>query len=166
VPVVVNRQPLWRTSTFSPFAGRAAPAPISEARRPIVDAAPAKSGKSFCRAWEKIGRALWLGHGNRPQGVWLICAGAADNDRRSQPAFARRVVLKTRSRFLRKSPPRFLAQVDFPPLGGKNRRSTRPKGQGNLIGLFHQPRIVIADTALLKTLAATRALCAGYAEVV
>ena len=35
----------------------------------------------------------------------------------------------------------------------------------NLIGLFHQPRIVIADTALLATLP-RRELLAGYAEVV
>jgi 3-dehydroquinate synthase len=34
----------------------------------------------------------------------------------------------------------------------------------NLIGLFHQPRIVIADTALLDTLP-KRELLAGYAEV-
>ena len=40
------------------------------------------------------------------------------------------------------------------------------RAQGkNLIGLFHQPRIVIADTALLATLP-RRELLAGYAEVV
>ena len=43
-------------------------------------------------------------------------------------------------------------------------RSTRAQGK-NLIGLFHQPRIVIADTALLATLP-QRELLAGYAEVV
>ena len=42
-------------------------------------------------------------------------------------------------------------------------RSTQPQGK-NLIGLFHQPRIVIADTALLATLP-RRELLAGYAEV-
>ena len=40
------------------------------------------------------------------------------------------------------------------------------RAQGkNLLGLFHQPRIVIADTALLATLP-RRELLAGYAEVV
>jgi 3-dehydroquinate synthase len=48
-------------------------------------------------------------------------------------------------------------------VGGKTAINAR---QGkNLIGLFHQPRIVIADTSLLATLP-RRELLAGYAEVV
>ncbi len=59
-------------------------------------------------------------------------------------------------------PTTLLAQVDSS-VGGKTAINAR---QGkNLIGLFHQPRIVIADTALLVTLP-RRELLAGYAEVV
>jgi 3-dehydroquinate synthase len=59
-------------------------------------------------------------------------------------------------------PTTLLAQVDSS-VGGKTAINA-PQGK-NLIGLFHQPRIVIADTALLATLP-RRQLLAGYAEVV
>jgi 3-dehydroquinate synthase len=59
-------------------------------------------------------------------------------------------------------PTTLLAQVDSS-VGGKTAINA-PQGK-NLIGLFHQPRIVIADTALLSTLP-KRELLAGYAEVV
>src|SRR5437667_171749 len=59
-------------------------------------------------------------------------------------------------------PTTLLAQVDSS-VGGKTAINA---AQGkNLIGLFHQPRLVIADTGLLKTLP-RRELLAGYAEVV
>jgi 3-dehydroquinate synthase len=58
-------------------------------------------------------------------------------------------------------PTTLLAQVDSS-VGGKTAINA-PQGK-NLIGLFHQPRIVIADTALLSTLP-RRELLAGYAEV-
>ncbi len=59
-------------------------------------------------------------------------------------------------------PTTLLAQVDSS-VGGKTAINA---AQGkNLVGLFHQPRIVIADTALLATLP-RRELLAGYAEVV
>jgi 3-dehydroquinate synthase len=59
-------------------------------------------------------------------------------------------------------PTTLLAQVDSS-VGGKTAINAR---QGkNLVGLFHQPRIVIADVGLLATLP-RRELLAGYAEVV
>jgi len=59
-------------------------------------------------------------------------------------------------------PTTLLAQVDSS-VGGKTAINAR---QGkNLIGLFHQPKIVIADVGLLSTLP-RRELLAGYAEVV
>jgi len=58
-------------------------------------------------------------------------------------------------------PTTLLSQVDSS-VGGKTGINT-PQGK-NLIGVFHQPRLVIADTALLATLPA-RELRAGYAEV-
>ncbi|MGD0144522.1 MAG: 3-dehydroquinate synthase family protein, partial [Rhizomicrobium sp.] len=59
-------------------------------------------------------------------------------------------------------PTTLLAQVDSS-VGGKTAINTA-EGK-NLVGLFHQPKIVIADVALLLTLS-TRELRAGYAEVV
>ena len=58
-------------------------------------------------------------------------------------------------------PTTLLAQVDSA-LGGKTAINSR-SGK-NLIGVFHQPSLVVADTALLDTLPA-RAFRAGYAEV-
>jgi 3-dehydroquinate synthase len=59
-------------------------------------------------------------------------------------------------------PTTLLSQVDSA-VGGKTGINSR-HGK-NLIGAFHQPRLVIADTAVLDTLPA-RELRAGYAEVV
>ena len=59
-------------------------------------------------------------------------------------------------------PSTLLAQVDSA-LGGKTAINSR-HGK-NLVGVFHQPSLVVADTALLDTLP-VRAFRAGYAEVV
>ncbi len=59
-------------------------------------------------------------------------------------------------------PTTLLAQVDSS-VGGKTAINAQ-EGK-NLIGLFHQPKIVIADTDLLRTLP-RRELLGGYAEVV
>jgi 3-dehydroquinate synthase len=59
-------------------------------------------------------------------------------------------------------PTTLLAQVDSA-VGGKTAINV-PEGK-NLVGLFHQPRCVIADTEILATLP-RRQLLAGYAEVV
>lgn len=58
-------------------------------------------------------------------------------------------------------PTSLLAQVDSS-VGGKTGINT---GRGkNLVGVFHQPRLVLADTTVLDTLS-TREFRAGYAEV-
>ena len=59
-------------------------------------------------------------------------------------------------------PTTLLAQVDSS-VGGKTGINTR---QGkNLLGAFHQPRVVLADVSVLETLP-RRELAAGYAEIV
>jgi 3-dehydroquinate synthase len=59
-------------------------------------------------------------------------------------------------------PTTLLAQVDSS-VGGKTAIDT-PQGK-NLVGAFHQPRLVLADLAALETLP-RRELACGYAEVV
>ncbi len=59
-------------------------------------------------------------------------------------------------------PTTLLAQVDSS-VGGKTAINI-PQGK-NLVGAFHQPALVIADTSLLKTLPPRERL-AGYAEIV
>jgi 3-dehydroquinate synthase len=59
-------------------------------------------------------------------------------------------------------PTTLLAQVDSS-VGGKTGINT-PQGK-NLVGLFHQPRLVLADVGVLNTLDA-RQMRAGYAEIV
>ena len=59
-------------------------------------------------------------------------------------------------------PTTLLAQADSA-VGGKT--AIDAEGQKNLLGLFHQPTLVVADPAFLDTLDA-RQIAAGYAEIV
>jgi 3-dehydroquinate synthase len=69
-------------------------------------------------------------------------------------------ILRRGVRFIQ-LPTTLLAQVDSS-VGGKT-GINMPQGK-NLIGAFHQPSLVIADTDVLSTLP-ERQFCAGYAEV-
>ena len=70
-------------------------------------------------------------------------------------------ILRRGCRFVQ-VPTTLLAQVDSS-VGGKTAIDT-PRGK-NLIGAFHQPRLVLADLDVLATLPAREMAC-GYAEVI
>ena len=122
--------------------------------RPIV-MAPGEGSKSFAGLESLTGQLLDLGIDRG--GLIVALGGGVIGDLTGFAAG----VLKRGVAFAQ-IPTTLLAQVDSS-VGGKTAINAR---QGkNLIGLFHQPRIVIADTELLSTLP-RRELLAGYAEVV
>ncbi len=122
--------------------------------RPIV-MPPGEDSKSFAGLEELSGELLDMGV-NR-DGLIVALGGGVIGDLTGFAAG----ILKRGVAFAQ-IPTTLLAQVDSS-VGGKTAINAR---QGkNLLGLFHQPRIVIADTALLSTLP-RRELLAGYAEVV
>jgi len=121
--------------------------------RPIV-MAPGEVSKSF-GGLEKLSGALLDMEIDR-KGLVIALGGGVIGDLTGFAAG----VLKRGVAFAQ-IPTTLLAQVDSS-VGGKTAINA-PQGK-NLIGLFHQPRIVIADTALLATLP-RRELLAGYAEV-
>lgn len=111
------------------------------------------------KSWDQLGAVL----------DWLLDAGAGRDD--VLVAFGGGVVgdltglaasLMKRGMSLVQVPTTLLAQVDSS-VGGKTAVNTR-HGK-NLIGAFYQPKLVLADTALLKTLP-DRERRAGYAEIV
>ena len=121
---------------------------------PIV-MAPGEGSKSFA-GLEKLSGALLDLEVDR-KGLVIALGGGIIGDLTGFAAG----VLKRGVAFAQ-IPTTLLSQVDSS-VGGKTAiNATQGK---NLIGLFHQPRIVIADTALLSTLP-RRELLAGYAEVV
>ena len=122
--------------------------------RPII-VAPGEASKSFA-GLEKLSGALLDLEIDR-KGLIVALGGGVIGDLTGFAAG----VLKRGVAFAQ-IPTTLLAQVDSS-VGGKTAINAR---QGkNLVGLFHQPRIVLADTALLSTLP-RRELLAGYAEVV
>ncbi|MEM6535998.1 MAG: 3-dehydroquinate synthase [Pseudomonadota bacterium] len=121
----------------------------------ILTLAPGEQTKSL----EQLGSVL----------NWLLDAGAGRDD--VLVAFGGGVIgdlaglaaaLMKRGMGLVQVPTTLLAQVDSS-VGGKTAINT-VHGK-NLIGAFYQPRLVIADTALLETLP-VRERRAGYAEIV
>jgi 3-dehydroquinate synthase len=123
------------------------------AAKPIV-MAPGEVSKSFA-GLEKLSGALLDMEVDR-KGLIVALGGGVIGDLTGFAAG----VLKRGVAFAQ-IPTTLLSQVDSS-VGGKTAINAI---QGkNLIGLFHQPRIVIADTKLLATLP-RRELLAGYAEV-
>lgn len=122
--------------------------------RPIV-LAPGESTKSFAGLEQLCGQLLDAGV--ERGGLVVALGGGVIGDLTGFAAG----VLKRGIDFAQ-LPTTLLADVDSS-VGGKTAINTR-EGK-NLVGLFHQPRIVIADTSALDTLP-KRELLAGYAEVV
>ena len=134
-----------------------------------VDAALARSGKSASwlvlpageatKSWEQLARvcAFLLDHGVERRDHVVALGGGVIGD---LVGFAASVT-KRGCGFIQ-VPTTLLAQVDSS-VGGKTAINV-PAGK-NLVGAFHQPSLVLADTAALDTLPA-RDLRAGYAEVV
>ncbi len=114
-----------------------------------------ESSKSLAR-FEHLLEAL-LEHGVERSSVLVALGGGVIGD---LAGFAAAVVLRGID-FIQ-IPTTLLAQVDSA-VGGKT--GINAKAGKNLIGAFHQPRLVLADTDTLETLS-RRELRAGYAEVV
>ncbi len=122
--------------------------------RPII-MAPGEGSKSFAGLEKLCGELLDLEVDRK--GLIVALGGGVMGDLTGFAAG----ILKRGVAFAQ-IPTTLLSQVDSS-VGGKTAINA---AQGkNLVGLFYQPRIVIADTALLATLP-RRELLAGYAEVV
>ena len=124
------------------------------AARPII-MPPGEVSKSFAGLEKLSGELLEMGIDRK--GLVIALGGGVIGDLTGFAAG----VLKRGVAFAQ-IPTTLLSQVDSS-VGGKT--AINAKQGKNLIGLFHQPRIVIADTTLLATLP-RRELLAGYAEVV
>ena len=150
VPVVTdaNVHALWgeRLSASLAAAGH-------EARFLVHE--PGEGAKS----WAGLSRTVeWLLAGEVERGDHIIALGGGVIGDLTGFAAA---VLKRGCGFVQ-IPTTLLAQVDSS-VGGKTAINT-PAGK-NLVGAFHQPSLVLADTAALATLP-RREMLAGYAEVI
>ena len=116
---------------------------------------PGEATKSFARLAPLCERLLDLG-AERGDAVVALGGGVIGDIAAFAASILRRGVR------LVQIPTTLLAQVDSS-VGGKTGINT-PQGK-NLVGTFHQPSLVLADTEVLDTLP-PRELRAGYAEVV
>ncbi len=115
---------------------------------------PGEASKSFARL-ETVCDALLGARLERGDAVLALGGGVVGD----LAGFAAAIVL--RGIRLVQAPTTLLSQVDSS-VGGKTGINTA-RGK-NLVGAFHQPSLVLADTALLDTLS-EREMKAGYAEV-
>jgi 3-dehydroquinate synthase len=123
-------------------------------RSATVTVKPGEASKSFPEL-ERVCEALLAARIERGDIVIALGGGVVGDLTGFAAAVLRRGV-----RFVQ-VPTTLLAQVDSS-VGGKTGINA-PQGK-NLIGAFHQPSLVLADTALLDTLS-PREMRAGYAEV-
>jgi 3-dehydroquinate synthase len=142
--------------TVAPLHGASLVADLEGRGLRVVQAVvpPGEASKSFARL-ESVCDVL-LGARLERGDVVLALGGGVVGD---LAGFAAAIVL--RGIRLVQAPTTLLSQVDSS-VGGKTGINTA-RGK-NLVGAFHQPSLVLADTALLDTLS-EREMKAGYAEV-
>ena len=119
-----------------------------------VSVPPGEGSKSFATL-ETVVDALLAARLERGDGVVALGGGVVGDLAGFAAGIARRGMP------LVQVPTTLLAQVDSS-VGGKTGINTA-RGK-NLVGVFHQPRLVLADTAVLDSLPA-RQFRAGYAEI-
>src|SRR5579863_4149070 len=124
-------------------------------RATLIAVPPGESSKSY-RQFERVCDELIVAHVERRDIVIALGGGVVGDLAGFCAASLRRGVR------LVQMPTTLLAQVDSS-VGGKTAINS-PHGK-NLIGAFHQPSLVLADTDLLDTLS-PREFRAGYAETV
>lgn len=122
---------------------------------PAIVVEPGEASKRFSMVEELCGRLLEQGVERRD--LVIAFGGGVIGDLAGFAAS----ILRRGVRFVQ-IPTTLLAQVDSS-IGGKTGVNT-PQGK-NLVGTFHQPSLVLADTEVLQTLP-PRQFRAGYAEVV
>jgi 3-dehydroquinate synthase len=120
-----------------------------------ITIAPGEAAKSFAGLEELCSDLIAMGAGRRD--LLIAFGGGVVGD---LAGFAAGIV--KRGMDFVQMPTTLLAQVDSS-VGGKTAIDT-PHGK-NLVGLFHQPRLVLADLDVLATLPAREMRC-GYAEIV
>ncbi|MBI1339278.1 3-dehydroquinate synthase [bacterium] len=127
----------------------------ADVRMDVVSVAPGEGSKSFAQL-EAVLDSL-IEAGAERQDMIAAFGGGVIGDLAGLAA----ALLKRGVRFVQ-IPTTLLAQVDSS-VGGKTAVNSR--AGKNLVGVFHQPSLVLADLSLLATLPA-RELAAGLAEVV
>lgn len=128
-------------------------------RAGIASTAMALPAGEASKSWHQLGRAVeWLLSERVERGDIVVALGGGVIGDLAGFAAA---ILRRGVRFVQ-IPTTLLAQVDSS-VGGKTGINA-PQGK-NLIGAFHQPSLVLADTAVLATLP-DRDFRAGYGEVV
>ena len=121
----------------------------------VIELPPGEATKSFAVLEDLLNRLLEAGMDR--SGTIIAFGGGVIGD---LAGLAAAVVLRGVDHI--QVPTTLLAQVDSS-VGGKTAIDTR-HGK-NLVGAFHQPRLVLADTTALRTLP-VREIRAGYAEIV
>jgi 3-dehydroquinate synthase len=150
--IVVTDEHLTTTAHPSTFEASLDAAGIAHRRIVVPPGEPTKSMDQLERLLDRM-----LASGVERSSTVVALGGGVVGD---LAGFAAAIVLRGVNHV--QVPTSLLAQVDSA-IGGKTGIDT-PHGK-NLVGAFHQPRLVLADVDVLDTLPA-RELRAGYAEVV
>ncbi|MFA4894103.1 3-dehydroquinate synthase [Brevundimonas sp.] len=155
-PLVRGRTVIITDETVAALHGPAALASLQAAgvRARLLTIPPGETSKSFAELERVIDRLLAFGLDRRD--LIIALGGGVVGDLAGLAA-----ALYMRGIDVVQAPTTLLAQVDSS-VGGKTAIDT-PRGK-NLVGAFHQPRLVVADIDMLATLP-DRQLRSGWAEV-